>query len=272
MAHSSRLALLALTAAVIVSPFARAQDNYEIQVYGSDTVPPRSTMVEIHSNFTNEGSKTVQDGMLPTNHAEHETLELTQGINDWAEVGFYVFSSIQSDGGWQWVGDHIRPRVRAPDSWHWPVGVSLSMEFGYVRAPFSSDTWTWEIRPIVDKKIGPWYLAFNPALERSFHGPSVNQGVTFSPAAKFSYDFTKKIAGGLEYYASYGSLAGFDALRNQQQQFFPTIDVNFAPEWEFNFGVGIGATRSTDHLIVKCIVGRRFSWPHGKTAKLKLAQ
>jgi len=247
-----------------IAPSVHAQDNYEIQVYGSDTVAPRSTMVEIHSNFTVEGSKTVQDGMLPTNHAEHETLEITQGVNTWAEVGFYVFSSIQSDGGWQWAGDHIRPRVRVPESWHWPVGVSLSQEIGYQRAAFSPDTWTWEIRPIIDKKIGPWYLSFNPALDRSFHGPSVNKGVEFSPNVKVSYDFTKKIAGGLEYYAAYGSLSGFDPLRDQQQQFFPSIDLDLAPEWEFNFGVGIGATRSTDHLIVKCIIGRRFSWPHGK--------
>ncbi len=260
----------ALTASF--SLYATAQDNYEIQVYGSDTVPPRSTMVEIHSNFTVEGSKTVQDGVLPTNHAEHETLEITQGINDWAEVGFYVFSSIQPDGGWQWVGDHIRPRVRVPESWRWPVGVSLSTEIGYQRAAFSTDTWTWEIRPIVDKKLGPWYFAVNPALERSWHGQTVNQGVAFSPNAKFSYDFTRKIAGGLEYYASYGSLDGFLPLRDQQQQFFPAIDVDFGPQWEFNFGVGLGATRSTDHLIVKCIIGRRFSWPHGSGAKLNNSQ
>jgi hypothetical protein len=273
MTSSLRIAQLAvLSAAALLPSLAYAQDNYEIQVYGSDTVAPRSTMVEIHSNFTVDGSKTVEDGMLPTNHAEHETLEITQGISDWSEVGFYVFTSIQPNEGWQWVGDHIRPRVRAPEKWHWPVGVSLSLEFGYQRGAYSPDTWTLEIRPIVDKKIGPWYFAFNPAMDRSFHGPGVNQGVTFSPAAKFSYDFTKKIAGGLEYYAAYGSLAGFDALRNQQQQFFPTIDVDFGPQWEFNFGVGIGATGSTDHLIVKCIVGRRFSWPSGKTAKLKPGQ
>lgn len=264
MPYSSRSALLALLAAIVLAPFARAQDNYEIQVYGAETVAPHSTMVEIHSNFTVDGSKTVQDGMLPTNHAEHETLELTQGINDWSEVGFYLFSSIQPDGGWQWVGDHIRPRVRVPEKWHWPVGLSISNEIGYQRAAFSPDTWTWEIRPIVDKKIGPWYLSFNPTLDRSFHGPSVNQGVVFSPNVKVSYDFTKKIAGGLEYYASYGPLTGFDALRDQQQQFFPSIDIDFAPEWEFNFGVGVGTTHSTDHLIVKCIVGRRFSWPHKK--------
>ena len=268
MTHS-RPAILILfatsfLAAIFLAPRAFAQDNYEIQVYGSETQAPRSTMVEIHSNFTVSGSKTVTDGMLPTNHAQHETLEITQGINDWAEVGFYLFSSIQSDGGWQWVGDHIRPRVRAPEKWHWPVGVSLSTEFGYQRAAFSPDTWTWEIRPIIDRKLGPWYLAFNPALDRSFHGPGVNQGITFEPNAKVSYDFTKKIAGGLEYYASYGSLTNIAPLRDQQQQFFPAIDIDFAPEWEFNFGVGIGTTHSTDHLIVKCIIGRRFSWPHGK--------
>ena len=35
-----------------------AQGNYEIQVYGADTVPPGRTMVELHSNFTFEGFKT----------------------------------------------------------------------------------------------------------------------------------------------------------------------------------------------------------------------
>ncbi len=54
--------------------------------------------------------------------------------------------------GWEWVGDHIRPRVRVPEKWHWPVGVSLSNEVGYQRRQYSTDTWTWEMRPIVDQK------------------------------------------------------------------------------------------------------------------------
>ncbi len=239
---------------------ALAQDNYEIQVYGADTVQPGFTMVELHSNFAAEGSKKVVDGVLPSNHAMHETLEITHGFNDWFESGFYVFTSIQPDGGWQWVGDHIRPRFRIPESWHWPVGASLSQEIGYQRRSFSRDTWTWEIRPIIDKKIGRWYLAFDPALERSLHGEGVNKGVEFSPNAKVSFDFTKRISGGLEYYAALGPITGFDSLHEQQQQFFPSIDLDLGPKWEFNFGVGVGTTGSTDHLIVKCILGRRFSW------------
>lgn len=239
---------------------ARAQGNYEIQVYGSETQQPRTTMLELHSNFTAVGQKYFVDGQSPTNRAEHETIEITQGLNNWSEVGFYIFTSERSGNGVQWVGDHIRPRVRAPERWHWPVGVSLSTEVGYQRAFFSRDTWTWEIRPIVDKQIGRWYLATNPALERTWHGPDVNLGLDLAPAAKVSYNFTRRVAGGIEYYADYGSLTSPASLHNQQQQIFPAIDLDVSPKWEINFGVGVGATASTDHWIVKGILGRRFDW------------
>jgi len=242
-----------------------AQGNYEIQVYGADTIPPKNLMVELHSNFTADGQEETIDGVYPTNHQLHETLELTQGINDWSEVGFYVFTSAQNGYGVEWVGDHIRPRVRAPDSWHLPVGLSLSTEVGYQRAVYSPDTWTWEIRPIIDKTLGRWYFSVNPALERTWHGPGVKQGVGFAPAAKVSYDFTRKVSGGLEYYADYGRLGDFDSLHDQQQQVFAVTDLNISPAWEINIGVGVGATAATDHWIVKGILGRRFSWGRKST-------
>jgi hypothetical protein len=241
-------------------PRAAAQDNYEIQVYGADTVDPGHTMFELHSNFTIDGSKQFMDGLYPTNHAEHETLEITHGFNTWFELGFYVFTSVKTDQGWQWVGDHIRPRVRAPESWHWPVGVSLSTEFGYQRRAFSPDTWTIEIRPIVDQKIGRWYWAFNPSVDRTFHGRDVGSGFEFSPNFKFSYDFTPKISGGIEYYGALGPVTDFDPVYQQEQQIVPAIDLNLAPQWEINFGLGVGVTRSTDHLIAKMIVGYRFNF------------
>jgi hypothetical protein len=206
------------------------QGNYEIQVYPSETQAPGTTMIELHSNFTIEGSKGIVDGVYGTEHQLHETVEITEGITDWFETGFYIFTSANpNQGGWQWVGDHIRPRVRVPEQWHWPVGVSLSLEFGYQRYAFSPDTWTLEIRPIIDKQIG--------------------------------YDITKKINAGFEYYGVLGPLGNFDLLQNQEQAIFPVVDLNLSPKWEFNFGVGVGMTGATDHLIVKMILGRRF----GKT-------
>ncbi len=243
-----------------------AQDNYEIQVYGADTVEPRATMVEFHTNFTVDGSTSVIGGMRPTQHAVHETIEITQGFNDWFETGFYIFTSARSGDGWEWVGDHIRPRFRIPEKWHWPVGLSLSNEVGYQRRSFAQDSWTWEMRPIIDKKLGRWYLAFNPTFDKSLHGANVGKGFEFSPNAKVGYDFSKVVSGGLEYYGAVGPVGSFDPLAEQQQQFFPSIDLNVSPEWEINFGVGVGVTRSTDHLIVKAIIGRRFSWGH-KPAK-----
>ena len=256
--------ILAVALALIITLArpARAQGNYEIQVYGSDTVAPKTLMVELHSNFTPEGQKKLIDGVYPTNHQEHETIELTQGLTSWSEVGFYIFTSEQAGHGVQWVGDHIRPRVRVPDSWHWPIGVSLSTEIGYQRAVYSPDTWTWEIRPIVDKTLGRWYLAFNPALERTWHGPDVALGLDFSPGAKIGYDITKVVNAGFEYYADYGRLTSPYTLHNQQQQIFVVTDLNVSPKWEINFGVGIGPTAGTDHLIVKGILGRHFDWGH----------
>jgi hypothetical protein len=252
-------ALLLAGLALLGAKPLHAQGSYEIQVYGSDTVAPGTTMLELHSNFTFEGSKTAVDGMYPTDHQLHETLEITHGITDWFELGFYVFTSADTRVGWQWVGDHIRPRVRVPESWRWPVGVSLSAEIGYQRAVYSPDTWTIELRPIVDKTLGRLYLCFNPTLDRSFHGPSVPKGVVFSPNVKVGYDITKVINGGFEYYGAVGPVTGFDPLSQQQQQVFAVTDLNFSPNWEFNFGVGVGLTAGSDHLLVKMIIGRRFA-------------
>jgi hypothetical protein len=82
-----------------------------------------------------------------------------------------------------------------------------------------------------------------PTLDRSFHGENVHEGVIFSPNAKFSFDF--KISAGLEYYGSVGPVTGFDPLSQQQHQIFPAIDLNIAPQWELNFGLGVGLTGST---------------------------
>jgi hypothetical protein len=237
-----------------------AQDNYEIQVYGSDTVEAKQTMVELHSNFTFEGSKNSVDGQFPTNHQLHETIEITHGFNDWLEIGFYIFTSAHNGQGLDWVGDHVRPRVRIPPKWKWPVGLSLSNEVGYQRRQYSVDTWTWEMRPIVDRQLGPWYLAFNPTFDKSIHGLTKSQGFVFSPNVKVSYNLTKKIAAGIEYYGSVGPAVDFDPIAQQQHQFFPVIDLNVSPKWEINFGAGVGVTRSTDHLIAKMILGYRFDF------------
>ena len=237
---------------------ADAQDNYEIQVYGSETVAPAATMLELHSNYTFGGSTETKNGVLPTHEMDHETIEITHGFTDWFEVGFYFFNAIGNDNRTSYVGSHIRPRVRVPEKWHWPVGVSLSVEGGYQKPAYSEDDWTLEIRPIVDKTWNNLYVAFNPTFDKSLHGLNSAAGFIFSPNLKISYNVTRVWAFGPEYYGSVGRLFDFFPYQQQQHQLFLVADLNFSPDWEVNFGYGWGFTQSTDNAIAKLILGYRF--------------
>src|SRR5450631_153533 len=208
------------------------QDNYEIQIYGSETVAKHSTIVELHSNFTFDGQKELQNGVLPTNHVFHETIEITHGFTNFFEVGFYFFNAIGSGTKTNYVGSHIRPRVMVPKSWNWPVGASLSMEAGYQKREYSEDDWTLEIRPIVDKQMGKLYVSLNPTFDKSFHGLNQNEGFVFSPNVKASYNITKIVAAGFEYYGSIGPLNNFPPLQSQQHQLFIAFDLDWSPDWE----------------------------------------
>jgi hypothetical protein len=248
---------LAIALGLLPAP-AAAQGNFEIQVYGSETVPRGKTMFELHTNSAILGSTQTDDGTRPTQHALHETLEVTHGWTEWFETGFYLFTSIQPDDGWEWVGNHIRPRVRVPEDWNWPVGLSLSLEVGYQRREYSTDTWTLEIRPIIDKQIGPWYFSFNPVLAQTLKGEGTRTGIEFAPNAKIGFDVTKVVSPGLEYYGNLGPVGHISPVRHQQHMVFTVIDLNVDPRWEINAGVGVGLTHDTDRLILKMILGRRF--------------
>ena len=141
--------------------------------------------------------------------------------------------------------------------------MSVSTEIGYQRRQFSPDTWTQEIRPIIDKQLGKWYFAFNPSLELSYHGENAGKAPGFSPNFTVGYDFTKKINGAIEYYGSLGPITGFDPLSQQEQQIFPAINLNLSPKWEINMGVGRGydgcdrSSLSRKGLSVTALIFRR---------------
>ncbi len=261
--------MLALVLLLFLGPeFVKGQDNFDIQVYRSQNLPAKTTVVQLLSNITADGTKDLSPTvypatqLYPTDDALHETVQITTGITNWAQVGFYVLSSASSGHGWQWVGDDIQAKVQAPGSWHWPVGASLALEAGYQRPPYALDIWTMRLRPIFDKQLGRCYIALNPVFDWSLRGQYGSDGAGFAPSVKFSYAFNKYVAGGLEYYGNYGRVEDIASFHNQQQEFFPTIDLNVSPDWEMNFGVGIGVTTHTDDWIWKANISRRFDWGH----------
>jgi len=259
-----RTAAAAALLIVCAARGAAAQENYEIQVYPSEIVPAGATMIELHSNFAASGRRHTTDGLTPTNHALHETIEITHGFSEWFECGFYLFTSSHAGDGFQVVGSHIRPRVAVPARYHLPVGLSLSQEFGYQRRAFSESTSSWELRPIVDQQIGRFYWSFNPTLERAFSGDPSGRRFEFAPNAMVTYELTPRLTAGLEYYGGFGALSHLRPWRTGAQQLFPAITIDFGPEWEFNAALGIGVTDPAEPLLLKVIVGRRFGLRGGR--------
>jgi len=98
-------------------------------------------------------------------------VEITHGFDEWFECGFYFFPASSRMGPWMYVGSHIRPRFAVPERYHLPVDWSISNEIGWQRPRLFPRHLTWEMRPIVDKKIDKLVPGFNPTLDRSLHGP-----------------------------------------------------------------------------------------------------
>ncbi|MCX6211571.1 MAG: hypothetical protein NT104_03295 [Bacteroidetes bacterium] len=237
----------------LISQNILAQDAGEIQVYGSATTPKYTTIIELHSNYTFKGPKSNEKY-----HPLLETIEITSGLSKDFELGFYIFT-YNNNGKLQYTGSHIRPRVKAPDSWNWPLGVSLSTEIGFDKDPFTNEKdWGAEIRPIFDKTIGDHYWSFNPSLGVSF----TNNEVLFEPNLKYAYASSKKASIGFEYFGNTGKLLSPYKLPNQEHQLYAVVDLYLHPLYEFNFGIGKGLTESANGLNVKCFVGRRINWKH----------
>jgi hypothetical protein len=251
----------ALVLGLVLPASASAQENYEIQVYGSETMPVATTMFELHSNYALEGRRHVEARMLPTHHALHETVEITHGFTPWFEIGTYLFTSAAPGQSWQVIGSHIRPRVRAPESWHWPVGASLSMEAGYQDRKYSTDSWSIELRPIIDKQLGAWYASFNPTLEHGLRGETSADGFEFAPNAVVNRDVTRKVNVGVEYYGGMGPIRDIAPRDEQEHQLFGVVNLDMGPDWEFNAGYGVGLTAPTEKRMVKVILGRRVGRP-----------
>jgi hypothetical protein len=230
------------------------QADNEIQVYASPTIQHKWTIFELHSNYTFKGSKLLSD---PTSAKwVNETLEITHGLGKNFEIGFYTFTGIAPGGGYQYLGNQIRPRVTVPENWDWAFGASLSMEVGFFRPDDTTKfVWQGELRPIMDKTINNWYFAFNPNLEFVLTGD--NKGVGIAPQFKTVYTIKEKLGIGIEYYGSLGSFKKILPGYLQEHLIGPMIDLYLHPMWEINGGFLFGLSENSNQRIFKLLLGRR---------------
>jgi hypothetical protein len=258
--HRHKIKAFVLLIFILCRGIVQAQNNYEIQVYASPTQAKGSTMFELHSNYTFDGSTQIVDGVIPSNHSLHETLEITTGITNIFETGIYLFTNYTPGYGYQIVGAHLRPRVMAPSDWGIPFGLSLSMEIGYQKPAYADEIWSIEIRPIFDKQWGNFYASFNPTFGIALKSQYNNSVPAFEPNLKLSYAVSKNAAFGIEYYGDMGPVNQFDTGSQQNHALFLVYDLLNNPRWELNIGAGFGLTPATDPFVLKVILGRKVKW------------
>lgn len=242
---------------LILSQQIKGQDDYEIQVYRSDLTEKGHTIFELHSNYTPSGNKQYSENIFPSDKLIHETLEITHGFSDIFEMGIYFFNAIGSDGRTGYAGSHIRPRIKVPDSWNLPVGLSLGSEIGYQRIGFFNNHWLFEIHPIIDKQFGKFYIAINPTFDWDI---DKSRDFEFNPCMMTSYKIFKKADLAFEWYSGYGTVQSFLPWDQQHQVLYLATNIDFGSNWEFNAGIGRGLNSSTDPWIIKCIIGRTFAF------------
>lgn len=233
------------------------QADNEIQVYASPTIGKNRTIIELHSNHTFRGNALLADQKQA--RWTFETLEITHGLSENFELGFYTFAGFSPSGTFQYLGNQIRPRVTMPADLEFPVGMSLSAEFGFYRpSDTSAFSWQGELRPIIDRTDGPFYFALNPNFDLAFDRSVPVFGIT--PQVKMVYTILQKFGVGFEYYSVLGNTRGLFAVNEQEHLLGPMFDLYSDPDLELNTGLLFGLTPGSNQVIFKLLLGKRFNW------------
>lgn len=216
---------------------AQAQDPFEIHVYEYETLKPLQFTLEQHLNYWAVTA-------APSDQQLHMTYELTGGITDQISLGFMQLNGVIPGQGFEYAGWRVLPHFYAPKSWRLPVDLGFVAEFSFVRPQFLPDTRHVELRPILERTVGPFQLDLNPVVARALHGPGVRDGWTFEPAARVAYgDKTARVRPYLEWYAEINPV--------QVHQLYPGVDLDLGHNIVWSLGVGAGLTSETPRLVIK---------------------
>lgn len=254
-----------LCAALAMVEPARGQDAFEIQVYEYETVPKGRWSLETHLNFVPQGTKFAEGTVSPTNNQFHMTYELTHGITKYFELAGYLVLGRRAgiNPFLEFAGWRVRPRFRLPESWPLPFKVSVSTEFGFPRSQYEEAKTTFELRPILERKVGKVQFDFNPTFTRSVRGPGSKDGWGFEPAVRVAYELSKRFEPTIEYYGGTGPFKFRFPIDDQNHLLYPGFDLHITEDLTWNVGVGFAMTPAGEQLIMKM----RLGWEFGKEKK-----
>jgi hypothetical protein len=238
---------------------ASAQNLFEVEVFPDEVLERGETELEFHNGVMPSGTRLPDRMFDPSTHV-HLSLEVTHGWTDAFETGLFIETApAGGDLHATLTGWHVRPKFRFGQWRHVPVHLSVSAEYTFVKqAGDRHFRQAIAITPILERHGRRFEMSLNPAIEIAVRGPGVASSPVLEPSAKVASKLFETMWLGIEYYAETGSIRHFDPLSEQHHLIFPVVDFRTASGWELNVGVGRGLTGSSEHWVVKSIVGVRF--------------
>lgn len=235
-------ALFVLVVLAGLARTAHAQDEFEIQVYDSETEKVGNPGLEVHLNLHQYTD--ARDEL-------HLTFEPHYGFRKWLELGGYFQTSYTSAPDASYAGVKLRAKFRWPSKlWCGRLGLAVNFEISNVPAQFEPNVWGSEVRPIIDVRIARFYGAFNPIVDTDLAGKLAGRP-QFQPAVKLGVNVTRALMLGVEGYSAFGpftSLGSEDMLRG-----YIAADITES-WWDLNLAVGVNSGID-DHPIAKLIFG-----------------
>jgi hypothetical protein len=249
--------LFALVALFATGGIAHAIDFYEIQIYPTETAPQGKLDLELHYNsVTSATGAEAHHALNP--YQVHETLEATYGLTPHIEIGQYLATAKLSNGEYEYAGARTKCHFGVAASESWPVQLGGNIELDYMRRAAEENPLSLELRPIVEKRLGPLLVVVDLVFEKPFNGPGTHKGMTFAPSGEITYDLFRWLTPAVEYYSDMGAIEHLPGIKHQQHFIVPALNFDLIPQLELNLGVGFGLTRASNGVFLKSIVGWTF--------------
>ena len=231
----------------------------EIQVYLDEFAEPGKFGLDFHTNYV----LSAQPGSV-TRRMLRVTPELSYGINENFEAGFYYLTSVApNQSGGHPVTDGMkvrlkyRPKAMTPDS---PWYGAINLEIGQLSRRFFPDVTSAEVKFIGVYKKGDWTLGTNLNIDRALRN-NPQQPSTSELDSKVAYRVASTAEGdvliGVENYSFFGPLRYRAGASTQTASTFLVTDFSFR-RWDFNVGLGKASGATTDRWLVKAIIGLPF--------------
>ena len=231
----------------------------EIQVYLDEFAEPGKFGLDFHTNYV----FSAQPGSV-TRRMLRVTPELSYGINEHFEAGFYYLTSVgPNQSGGHPVTDGMkvrlkwRPKAMTSDS---PWYGAINLEIGQLSRRFFPDVTSAEVKFIGVYKKGDWTLGTNLNIDRALRN-NPQQPSTSELDSKVAYKIGSTPEGdvqiGFENYSFLGPLRYRAGASTQTASTFLVTDFSFR-RWDFNIGLGKASGASTDRWLVKAIIGLPF--------------